>query len=222
MNIISKLQSKPMKKFNVFRIKAYIKLYKYLYGKISRIASKINNNIHPKHRLMNYHQFFIDNIETNSNILDIGCGKGSLTYDLAKKARKVVAIDFDKNSIQIAIKRFNKDNIRYIVGDATKYKFEEIFDYIILSNVLEHIKNRSEFLNKVKKLGNYILIRVPMINRSWLPLYIKELGLDYKLDQTHFIEYTFDTFQEEMESTGLKILNYSIQFGEIWAKIGPN
>jgi len=51
--------------------------------------------------------------------LDIGCGNGSLTYDLAKKARKVVAIDFNRKSIQNAIKRFNKDNIRYIVGEAT-------------------------------------------------------------------------------------------------------
>lgn len=211
-----------MKKFNEFRIKALIKLYKYLYVVISRFAKKNNNNIHPKHRLMNYHQFFIDNIEKNSSVLDVGCGNGSLTYDLAKKARKVVAIDFDKKSIQNAIKRFNKNNISYILGDATKYEFEEIFDYIILSNLLEHIKNRSEFLNKIKKLGQILLIRVPTLNRSWLPLYIKELGLDYRLDQTHFIEYTYDTFQEEMESAGLKILSYSIQFGEIWARIGSN
>ena len=211
-----------MKKFNEFQIKALIKLYKHLYVVIARLASKYNNNIHPKHRLMNYHQFFIDNIEKNSNVLDIGCGNGSLTYDLAKKARKVVAIDFDKNSIQNAIKRFNKGNIRYIVGDATNHKFEEIFDYIILSNVLEHIKNRSEFLNKIKKLGQFLIIRVPMVNRSWITLYIKELGMDYRLDQTHYIEYTYETFQKEIESAGLKILNYSIQFGEIWAKIGPN
>lgn len=211
-----------MKKFNEFRIKSLIKLYKHLYVDIARLASKCNNNIHPKHRLMNYHQFFIDNIERNSNVLDIGCGNGSLTYDLAKKAQKVVAIDFDKNSIQNAIKRFNKDNIRYIIGDATKYKFEEIFDYIILSNVLEHIKNRSEFLNKIKKIGQFLIIRVPMVNRSWITLYIKELGMDYRLDQTHYIEYTYETFQKEIESAGLKILNYSIQFGEIWARIGPN
>jgi len=211
-----------MKKFNKFRIKALIKLYKYLYVVISRFAKKNNNNIHPKHSLMNYHQFFMDNIENDSKVLDIGCGDGSLTYDLAKKARKVVAIDFDKNSIKNAIKRFNNDNIRYIVGDATKYQFEEIFDYTILSNVLEHIKNRSEFLNKIKKLGQFLIIRVPMVNRSWITLYIKELGMDYRLDQTHYIEYTHETFQKEIESAGLKVLNYSIQFGEIWARIGSN
>ena len=61
-----------------------------------------------------------------------------------------------------------------------------------------------------------------MINHSWVPLYMKELGLDYRLDKTHYIEYTYDTFLEEIESAGLKILSYSIQFGEIWARIGSN
>jgi len=51
---------------------------------------------------------------------------------------------------------------------------------------------------------------------------MKELGLDYRLDKTHYIEYTYDTFLEEIESAGLKILSYSIQFGEIWARIGSN
>jgi len=210
-----------MKKFNEFQIKALIKLYKHLYVVIARLASKYNNNIHPKHRLMNYHQFFIDNIEKNSNVLDIGCGNGSLTYDLAKKARKVVAIDFDKNSIQNAIKRFNKGNIRYIVGDATKYKFEEFFDYIILSNVLEHIKERKQLLLKIKHFAKYLLIRVPMISRGWLPLYKKEMGFDYRLDSSHYVEYTFESFNNEIESVGLKIISYVINFGEIWAKIVP-
>ena len=108
-----------MKKFKYYIIKSLVKLYKYLYRVITHLAVKYNNNIHPKHRLMNYHQFFIDNIVIDSNVLDIGCGNGNLTYDLAKKARKVVAIDFNRKSIQNAIKRFNKDNIRYIVGEAT-------------------------------------------------------------------------------------------------------
>ena len=58
-----------------------------------------------------------------------------------------------------------------------------------------------------------------MINRDWFPLYEKELGLEYRLDMTHYIEYTYDSFKEEMDVAGLKIISYSVQFGEIWAKI---
>ena len=59
-----------------------------------------------------------------------------------------------------------------------------------------------------------------MINRSWLPLYKKELGLEFRLDPTHYIEYTYELFKKEKESVGFKILSYIIQFGEIWANLG--
>ena len=59
-----------------------------------------------------------------------------------------------------------------------------------------------------------------MINRSWLPLYQKQLGLEYRLDKTHYIEYSIDSFRKELDEADFKILSFSIQFGEIWAKVG--
>ena len=211
-----------MRIFDKFKQKIFIRLYLNLYRRISYLAIKLNDGISPKHRIMNYSQFFIDNIEKNSKVLDIGCSIGIIAYRVSDKAQKVVGIDISKQFIQIARENHNKENITYIVGDATKFEFEEIFDYVILSNVLEHIKNRINFLNQMKKFGNIFLIRVPLINRSWLPIYIKELGMDYRLSDDHYIEYTLETFQKEIESVGLKIITYSIQFGEIWAKIASH
>jgi hypothetical protein len=42
------------------------------------------------------------------------------------------------------------------------------------------------------------------------------------LDKTHFIEYTFESFKEELDEAGLSVLDYSIQFGEIWAVVGED
>lgn len=190
-----------------------------IYRIISILATKLNNNIHPKHRLTDYHKFFFDRIEKNTNILDIGCGIGILAYELANKAGKVIAIDKNKVSIEIAKKSFSKTNIKYIVGDVISYNFVENFDYIILSNFLQHIKNRVNFLKKIQKFGNIILIRVPMINRSWLTIHKKELELEYRLNPNHYIEYTFEGFQEELNRAGLKIIDYQIKFGEIWSKV---
>jgi hypothetical protein len=58
-----------------------------------------------------------------------------------------------------------------------------------------------------------------MINRDWIVLYKKELGLAYMSDPTHHIEYTLETFIEELHKADLELKNYSIQFGEIWANI---
>lgn len=85
--------------------------------------------------------------------------------------------------------------------------------------MLEHIENREDFLLKIKELADKFLIRVPMLNRDWLTYYKRELGAEYFLDSTHKIEYTMESFAQELGKAGLKIDKASIQFGEIWAVV---
>jgi len=210
-------------KYGIYKIlgKIALGLHNFFYKLASNFAIKAEGGLHPKHRLMNYHKFFVENVSSEDTVLDIGCGNGALTFDVAQKAKKVVGIDLSKKNIQLAKEKFSKENIEYIEGDALSNLPEAKFDVIILSNVLEHIQNRTEFLTALKNKTNKFLIRVPMINRDWLTLYKKEMGLEWKSDKTHHIEYTLESFQEELKKTGLEIKNYSIQFGEIWAVVNP-
>jgi len=185
-------------------LKIYIWLHNYCYKKISTLVVKTNNGIHPKHQIMHYHQFFIDNINNTDTILDLGCGNGFLTSDVATKAQKIIGIDQNPENIKIA---------------KNKYQNDKKFDKIILSNVLEHIENRVDFLNDLHQLSDTILLRVPMIDRDWLSVYKKENGFDYKLDKTHYIEYTLKILKKELSQSGWTINSYSIQFGEFWGVI---
>jgi len=198
-------------------VKNLLKLHTFVYKLITVFSIKAENGLHPKHRLINYHKFFVDNVNSDDLVLDIGCGNGALAFYLAKKAKKVVGVDWRKKNIEFAKENFSAPNIEYLIGDATKDLPEQKFGVIVLSNVLEHIKDRVEFLAKIKNLAPKILIRAPMVNRSWISLYKKELGLDWKLDKSHFTEYTLESFKDELNQAGLFIQNYSIQFGEIWS-----
>lgn len=198
-------------------VKIILKLHNFSYRLTSIFSKKAEQGLHPKHRLMNYHKFFVDNINSGDMVLDIGCGNGALTYDLAKKAKKVIGIDLNKKNIKIAEEKYFAPNIKYIIGDATENLTDKRFDVIILSNVLEHIENRIEFFKKIEKMAPKILIRVPMINRDWIVLYKKELGVEWRSDKTHYIEYTLESFKDELNQVSLNLSNYSIQFGEIWA-----
>jgi len=217
---------KSMKRFrnNIIAkiVKILLILDNYIYTKVSKYAVILGNGVHPKHRLMKYHDFFLENIKPDDTVLDIGCGNGSVAYDIARKAKKVVGIDIDEENIGIAKKNFFLDNIDYICGDILSWDFRQKFDVVVLSNVLEHIEKRVELLKKIKNLGEKLLIRVPMIDRSWVVLYKKEMGIDYRLDRTHYIEYTFNDFLNEMKLAGLKVTSYSVQFGEIWAVTRKN
>jgi 2-polyprenyl-3-methyl-5-hydroxy-6-metoxy-1,4-benzoquinol methylase len=198
-------------------IKTMLRLHYFVYKLISKFAIVTEGGLHPKHRLMNYHQFFLNHIEPNDRILDIGCGNGALAFDLAQKAARVTGIDTNAKNQNAWERRYVAQNLHYLIADATTYQSTERFDAVVLSNVLEHIEHRVEFLQAIKHLASKFLIRVPMIDRDWITLYKKELGLDWRLDKTHFTEYTLETFKEELEQAGYSLTSYSIQFGEIWA-----
>ena len=200
-------------------VRLALELHNFSYKLASQLAIRAEGGLHPKHRLMNYHKFFVDNITESDTVLDVGCGNGALSYDIAKKAKKIIGIDLNKENIKTAKKKYSAINIEYIIGDATKDLPNQKFDAVILSNVLEHIERRTDFLRKIKKLAPKILIRVPMLDRDWITLYKKELNIEWRLDNTHFIEYTLESFQEELQKAEVKIEKYSIQFGEIWAII---
>ncbi|HTW96824.1 MAG TPA: class I SAM-dependent methyltransferase [Candidatus Methylomirabilis sp.] len=179
------------------------------------------SGVHPKHAIMNYHQFFIDHIKEDDTILDIGCGNGLLADDLAAKAKKVIGIDIAEKNIRLAESKFTRPNLEFVVGDCLSYDFSRLgvekFSVVVLSNVLEHLDRRIEFLKKLQQLSDKMLVRVPLLTRDWLTVYRQERGYPYKLSADHKIEYTEKILNEELAAADWKITNAVIQFGEIWA-----
>lgn len=75
-------------------------------------------------------------------VLEIGCGIGTLTGLLARYLRKgeILAVDISPESVEIARKRLSHtSNVRFLVTDMTDFDHNEVFDFIILPDVLEHI-----------------------------------------------------------------------------------
>lgn len=190
------------------------------------VARRFGEGIHPKHKHIKYHEFFTKNINRNDNILDIGSSNGELASDIAKKANPgmVYGIEIEEWHVNEA-KKLNIPNLKISLGDATKEEDlpDTKIDIITLSNVLEHIENRPELLKKLVNKYNpkKVLIRVPSFQRDWRVPFKKELGVDYRLDDTHFIEFTNDTFSEEMSRAGLNIKSLENVWGEIWAILEP-
>lgn len=211
------LSLRKSKIFREFILKLLIKIHNLSYKSIGLFASY--SGTHPKHEIMNYHQFFLDNINETSRVLDIGCGTGSVAFDLSRKAKKVIGIDISRKNIETSKKRYSRSNLNFILGNATRYDFTSKFDVIILSNVLEHIEDRVSFLKKAISISSSLLIRVPLITRDWISVYKKNIGQEYRLSNDHYIEYTEENFQQEMEASGLRIEKYYVKFGELYAVV---
>lgn len=196
-------------------VRVVLKLHNLSYGLAGMFSQAMEpDRLHPKHRLTDYHQWFSAQLRPEWHILDVGCGNGALAADLAGHCKQITGIDISRKDIEEAKQRVKGE---FICADITTYSFNGKFDAIILSNVLEHIENRVSFLKKLREHSNRFLIRVPMVDRDWITLYKRELKVEYRLDPGHFIEYTLDTFIEEIEKAGLKLDSYRIRYGEIYA-----
>jgi len=189
-----------------------------LMHKLEQTATRYEGGIHPKHRVMGYHSFFVERIKAGEKVLDVGCGNGSVAFSMAETGAIVTGIDINESLIQSARHRYERDNLSFIVGDVTKVLPSGCFDVVVLSNVLEHIDDRQQFLMTVceKARPKRFLIRVPMINRNWVIPLRKELGMSYLSDPTHFLEYTRDDLEVELRDAGLIVESVETVWGEFW------
>lgn len=193
-----------------------------LYGIQGELAVAYDGGIHTKHRHMKYHDFFTNRIHKDDCVIDIGCGNGAVAYDVANTCgAQVVGIDFNENSIKTASEQYQHPRLEFHVGDALEALPDGKFSVVILSNVLEHLTGRPAFLRRVQDtlLPERVLIRVPLFERDWRVPLKKELGVAWRLDDTHEIEYTLESFEEEMQKAGLKTTHLEVRWGEIWAEL---
>jgi 2-polyprenyl-3-methyl-5-hydroxy-6-metoxy-1,4-benzoquinol methylase len=195
-----------------------------LSGAIDELALAYGDGVHVKHRLMRYHDFFVERIGAGERVLDVGCGYGAVAYSVASRAgAHVTGIDLSESNISEAMRRFNHRALEFVRGTAPRDVPARGFDVILASNVLEHIEHRLEFLAAIQERTRAArwLIRVPMANRDWRVPLRAELGLFAFSDPTHFIEYTRETFEQEIREAGFEVAHLQVNWGEIWSEVRP-
>jgi 2-polyprenyl-3-methyl-5-hydroxy-6-metoxy-1,4-benzoquinol methylase len=88
-------------------------------------------------------------ISEGSSVLDIGCGNGML-LDHLKKTRYIQdsGIEISAKAVEMA----RQKGINAVQGDITSsdFKLERTYDYIIISEVLEHLPKPENVLEKLK------------------------------------------------------------------------
>ena len=104
------------------------------------------------------------NINTDSRILDVGCGAGHLLHSLKECGFKNIS----------GIDPFNAKKIEYANGLVIEQKSihevaEDGWDFIMMNHSFEHVIDQHEVLAKIKQLlkpGGVCMIRVPKVS-SW-------------------------------------------------------
>ncbi|HXB05489.1 MAG TPA: class I SAM-dependent methyltransferase [Puia sp.] len=88
--------------------------------------------------------------KTDLDILEIGCGNGWLTHQLAEiPGSKVLGVDINFTELQQAARVFSNDpNLRFIHGDIRSGLLgDRSFDYILIAATLEHFPSAKKILH---------------------------------------------------------------------------
>ena len=103
-----------------------------------------------------------------SRVLEIGCGTGLFTKELAGTDNAIVAIDISERLIMKAKERVSSGNVNFIVGNAYETGFKSgSFDFIVGSSSLHHLDVDSalkEFSRILKPGGRMMFTEPNMMN----------------------------------------------------------
>jgi 2-polyprenyl-3-methyl-5-hydroxy-6-metoxy-1,4-benzoquinol methylase len=101
-------------------------------------------------------------------VLELGCGTGHFTRELAYSCAQIVAIDVSPDLLEIAKAQHSAPNVRYEIQNAYAMTYTDgTFDSAIGSSVLHHLEIEAALreIHRVLKLGGTIYFTEPnMLN----------------------------------------------------------
>ncbi|HEV2842417.1 MAG TPA: class I SAM-dependent methyltransferase [Chthoniobacterales bacterium] len=99
-----------------------------------------------------------------ASILDVGCGEGTITWDLAKYFRdaQTTGIDFSSAGIDCARASYSLPRLRYL-HDVTSQALDDRYDLVTAFEVLEHVEDWQDLLGRMAAAARqFVLVSFPL------------------------------------------------------------
>lgn len=163
-----------------------------------------------------------DNGKDKINILDLGCGEGTLGMLLKDAFTNFYAVgcDISEKSLELASPFYDKVVQFDIEEDDPKKKIGSMkFDYIVCTEVMEHLFNPEIALRKCKELlsgDGYMITSFP--NMAWWKYRIKLLKGHFPEESRsyhhaeHLHDFTMHSFTKLLEQENMEIIEVGGEF----------
>lgn len=189
---------------------------------------KKNNNFYAVIKKNNFTyfeilRFFYDKVTpqlpsnySNVKVLDVGCGVGTMAFYFASLGMKVEGIDVSKRAIAICTQA--KNQLKYKNSKFEKKLLDvgtKQFDMVLTSEVIEHIEDEAEFLNRIKshlKKDGVLFLTTPLKENL-----LYTLGFYKKFDAEvgHLRRYTVSSITSLLEVNGFTVADYKVVEGPL-------
>ena len=157
-------------------------------------------------------KMLISHLKPGMAVLELGCGTGTFTRELARSGAEVVAIDVSPELLEIARANCSAPNIQYQIQNAYELSYSQgAFDSVVGSSVLHHleIKEALRDIYRVLKPGGTIYFTEPnMLNpqiaiQKNIPWIKRKLG--DSPDETAFFRWPLQRLLEQIGYRDVRI-----------------
>ncbi len=141
-------------------------------------------------------------VQDQDVVLDIACGFGYGALELSKKAKMVVGVDSDYDSVAESNKKYEHFGLYFINGTAENLPFDNgVFDKVVCIETIEHIEKVESFLesaNKLLKSGGLLIVSTPHANNT-----LSRDGVPFS--EFHIREFKPDEIENLLSQYGFKL-----------------
>jgi SAM-dependent methyltransferase len=143
------------------------------------------------------YEFIAHFVKSTDVLLDIACGTGDGTAELAGLCREAHGGDYSQEVVREASDAHPAPNLKFTVQDAQALTYpSETFDLVVTSNTLEHLPDDELALKefaRVAKPGGRIVVEVPILRRR---------PFNFPILSCHLREYDKDELLGLLERSG--------------------
>lgn len=112
-------------------------------------------------------------IKNGRKLIDIGCGEGWIMAEFNRQGISVLGLDFSRHGIKKfhphLLPYFEQGNIYNLLEEKVRIKSK--FDFLILANIIEHVRDPVRLLRKVKRIMHLNSLLVVVAPNDFSPLH---------------------------------------------------
>jgi 2-polyprenyl-3-methyl-5-hydroxy-6-metoxy-1,4-benzoquinol methylase len=113
-------------------------------------------------------RFLLDNVAPGERVLDLGCGEGRFTSELARAGAEVVGADVAEEPLSRARALHPELDLRLLDGEGPWPLPDASFDAVWAGEVIEHVADTAAWLSEVRRVlrsGGTLLLSTPAHGR---------------------------------------------------------
>jgi len=129
--------------------------------KVKKENNNLQNHLELAHRVRVDYEVIESLIEPNSTVLDIGCGDGELLVKLTEdKNIKGEGIELNQDLVLTCVDR-GLSIIQHDIEQGLENYADKSYDYVILSQTVQTIKNTENVLTELLRVGKKVIVSFP-------------------------------------------------------------